>query len=548
MKIDDGKIKEILLREGYVSAADLEKAEKNLVGSHQTLANYLLSQGLTTRNLLGSAIAESLLTTFADLTARPPTRDQVLKIPEELAKKFQTVLVSEKKSEIEVATSDPENLELRRLLEGVFPSKNITIKFAFGDDIQSQFIHYRQNLETRFAKILAEKKKLAPEFIEQILSDTLTLRASDVHLEPQEKDVLIRFRLDGVLHPMGRIPKEYYENILNRVKVLAHLRLDEHFRPQDGAIRFAHQENSADLRVSIVPTLDGEKINLRLLAEYVRDLSLNNLGLSEDRQKSLLEAAGRPFGMILVVGPTGSGKTTTLYSLVKLLNRPEVNIVTIEDPVEYKIENVNQIQVNEQTSLTFAQGLRSIVRQDPNIILVGEIRDRETAEIAVNAALTGHLLLSTFHANDAATAIPRLLEMGVEPFLLASTLNLIISQRLVRRICENCRLSVLPKKDELKSVLIEYQKYLGEDFTSLYKGKGCTACNFTGFKGRQAIFEIINISKKMQDLMLRNPSSAQIWDLARQEGSTSLFEDGIEKVKAGTTTLEELLRVARPQN
>lgn len=546
MKINDSKIKEILLREGYVAPAELEKAERTIAGSHQTLADYLLGQGLITRNLLGSALAESLVTTFVDLSARPSTREQVSKIPEEAAKKFEAVLVAEKKNQVEVVTSDPENKELRPFLEGVFPGKNITLKFAFSDDIQNQFIHYRQNLETRFAKILAEKKKLAPVFIEQILSDALTLRASDVHLEPQEKDVLIRFRLDGVLHPMGRVPKEYYENILNRVKVMAHLRLDEHFRPQDGAIRFAHQENSVDLRVSIVPTLDGEKINLRLLAEYVRDLSLSSLGLSEERQKILLEAAGRPFGMILVVGPTGSGKTTTLYSLLKLLNRPEVNIVTIEDPVEYKIENVNQIQVNEATNLTFAQGLRSIVRQDPNIILVGEIRDRETAEIAVNAALTGHLLLSTFHANDAATSIPRLLEMGAEPFLLASTLNLIISQRLLRRICESCRLSFLPKKEELKNILGEYQKYLGEDFTTLYKGKGCTACNSTGFKGQIAIFEIINVAKKMEELMLHNPSSAQIWDLAKAEGSTSLFEDGLEKVKAGTTTLEELLRVARP--
>lgn len=546
MKINDEKIKEILLREGYVSSVDLEKAEKNLEGSQRPLTDYLLAQGLITRNLSGEAVAESLIASFVDLAARPPGREQVLKIPEEPAKKFQAVLISEKKDEVEVATSDLENKELRSFLEGIFPGKALTLKFAFDDDIQNQFIHYRQNLETRFAKILAEKKKLAPEFIEQVLSDALTLRASDVHFEPQPKDVLIRFRLDGVLHPMGRIPKEYYENILNRVKVLAHLRLDEHFRPQDGAIRFAHQENSVDLRLSIVPTLDGEKINLRLLAEYVRDLSLNNLGLSDERQKSLLEASGRPFGMILVVGPTGSGKTTTLYSLVKLLNRPEVNIVTIEDPVEYKIENVNQIQVNEATDLTFAKGLRSIVRQDPNIILVGEIRDRETAEIAVNAALTGHLLLSTFHANDAATAIPRLLEMGVEPFLLASTLNLVVSQRLVRRVCQNCRLSVLPKKDELKNLLSEYQKYLGADFTTLYKGKGCAACNSTGFKGRLAIFEIINVSKKMRELMLHNPSSNQIWEVARQEGSISLFEDGLEKVKTGETTLEELLRVARP--
>ena len=259
-------------------------------------------------------------------------------------------------------------------------------------------------------------------------------------------------------------------------------------------------------------------------------------------------AAKKPFGMILVTGPTGSGKTTTLYALVKILNKIDVNIMTIEDPVEYKIMGINQIRVNTQTNLTFAKGLRSIVRQDPDIILVGEIRDKETAEISVNAALTGHLLLSTFHANDSATAIPRLLDMSVEPFLLASTLEVIIAQRLVRKICSNCRASKQVSIATIKKLLPEAEQYFVGKTINLYHGKGCEVCSGSGYKGRTAIFEIIQINKELKELILKNPSTNQIWEVARRYGSRSLFEDGIDKVKNGVTTINELLRVAEPPN
>ncbi|MFZ2881813.1 MAG: GspE/PulE family protein, partial [Candidatus Moraniibacteriota bacterium] len=358
------------------------------------------------------------------------------------------------------------------------------------------------------------------------IEDALILNASDIHFEPQVDIVVIRFRVDGVLQEVGRIPKTYYDNMLNRIKVQANLRTDEHASAQDGAIHYENAENTADIRVSMVPILDGEKVVMRILSKYVRGFNLSSLGLSAENERILNEAVKKPFGMILVVGPTGSGKTTTLYSLIRMLNRTEVNIATIEDPVEYKIQGINQIQVNKETNLTFSQGLRSIVRQDPDIILVGEIRDDETVEISVNAALTGHLLFSTFHANDAETAIPRLLDMKIEPFLLASTIELIIAQRLVRRICENCRYSYLEKKQ------------------TFYKGKGCDVCNNTGYKGRIAIFEFIQVTQEMQDLVLKHPSSNEIWKLAKKQGSKTLFEDGMEKVKNGTTTLEELRRVA----
>jgi type II secretory ATPase GspE/PulE/Tfp pilus assembly ATPase PilB-like protein len=298
------------------------------------------------------------------------------------------------------------------------------------------------------------------------------------------------------------------------------------------------------MRVSIVPTINGEKIVIRLLSQYVSGFALDDIGLSAHDQKLINEAGKKPFGMILVTGPTGSGKSTTLYSLLKSINKPEINITTIEDPVEYRIAGVNQIQVNLQTDLTFARGLRSIVRQDPDIILVGEIRDKETAEISVNAALTGHLLLSTFHANDAASTIPRLLDMGLEPFLLASTLELIIAQRLVRKICSHCRYSETVQVSDLKNKLMYPDKYFDKDKVSLYKGKGCPACGGTGYSGRIAIFEFIKVSAEVEDLVAKHPSATQIWEVAKQNGSRSLFEDGMDKVKNGVTTLEELKRVA----
>jgi len=427
-----------------------------------------------------------------------------------------------------------------------FPKKKISLAFAFADDVEESFVDYLKPLGERLKKIVASQGRLAPELIDQIIADAIAYRASDIHLEPQEQEVIVRFRVDGVLQETGRIPKEYYGKILNRIKVQTRLPIDEHFSAQDGAMRFTLGEATVDLRVSILPTLDGEKVVIRVLGKYVRSFSFADLGLSESHHVALSASARRPFGMILVVGPTGSGKSTSLYALLKLLNRPEINITTIEDPVEYKLSGVNQIQVNQQTNLTFAKGLRSIARQDPDVILVGEIRDLETADIAVNAALTGHLMLSTFHANDAATAVPRLLEMGIEPFLLSSTLELVIAQRLVRRICNHCRHSVNMSHAKLEKILPRAKEFFPDKAVTLYKGDGCASCGNTGFKGRTAIFEFIRITPEMQELILRSPSSQQVWRLAHSQGGASLFEDGIEKVKNGVTTLEELIRVAEP--
>src|SRR3989338_746961 len=399
MKFDDKTLQRILLKKNYIKQEDIQNADDFTKTSHASFVDYLLQANLITKDLLGQAIAESFEVPYVDLNSTQSTPLQVQKIPEEIAKKYHALVSAEEKKKILVTTDDPEEPKLLPALKKLFPGKNISIAYSLPEDIEANFVHYQKPLETRFSKILEKKGRIAPELLEEIFDDALLYHASDIHFEPRQKDVLVRFRVDGVLYEAGRIPKEYYENILNRIKVQSGLRIDEHFAAQDGSFRYESSSlagkkdvSGVDFRVSIIPTTEGEKVVLRVLSAYVQGLSLSDLGLSSAHQELLSQAAAKPFGMILVVGPTGSGKTTTLYALLKIVNSPDVNITTIEDPVEYKVLGVNQIQVNRETNLTFAKGLRSIVRQDPDIILVGEIRDEETADIAVNAALTGHLL------------------------------------------------------------------------------------------------------------------------------------------------------------
>jgi len=541
--LSDGKLLEILLNNDYLERKEAEKILKYVKRQNLSLVSALLSKGLLTKDLLGQALAEYYKLPYADLNTNKPSRAQVLRLPESLAVKYRLVIYQVSGKEIVLATDQPKQKDLLAKIKEVIKQGQIKLAYSLPEDIDESLIHYRKSLKTRLQTILETTDRVAPEIIDQIIDDAVILMASDIHLEPQAKEVVVRFRVDGVLREIGRLHKEYYSNILNRLKVQAHLRLDQHLAAQDGAIRFVRDHSVVDTRLSILPTLDGEKVVLRLLSAYVQDFTLNDLGLSPANQKLLLAAAKKPYGMILVAGPTGSGKTTTLYALLKTLNKPEVNITTIEDPVEYRMLNVNQIQVNSQTNLTFAKGLRSIVRQDPDIILVGEIRDQETAEISVNAALTGHLLFSTFHANDAATSVPRLLDMGIEPFLLASTLNLIIAQRLVRKICGHCRQSQVVSKASLQKKYGQVSKFINQPKVTLYQGSGCEACGHTGYGGRTAIYEFISITPELEELILKRPSTQELWRLAKQQGAKSLFEDGLIKVKNGQTTLEELLRV-----
>ncbi len=547
MNISDQQLAKALSAGSYLEESELAVAVKEAKDRKRPLFSYLLESNLLNNDLIGQAVAEFFRLPYADLNSQQPSSEQVKKIPEAAAKKFRLILFTEEDKRVVVATDNPDSIKLAPKLKKIFPKKKLEFAYSLSGDIDEVLAEaYRQTLETRFSRIISQQKKVAPEIITEIFNDAYDFKASDIHFEPQAAEIIVRFRVDGVLQEAGRIPKDYYENIVNRLKVQANLRIDEHFAAQDGALHFSDKERTLDARLSIVPTMDGEKMVMRLMAEYMKGFSLSDLGLSPADLKTLEESANKPFGMILVTGPTGSGKSTTLYAILKHLNNPSVNITTIEDPVEIKLAGINQIQVNLQTGLTFAKGLRSIVRQDPDIILVGEIRDQETAEIAVNAALTGHLLLSTFHANDAATSVPRLIDMGIESFLLSSTLELIIAQRLARRVCENCRYSHDYSQKELKEKFPNAARFFKGQKTTLYKGRGCQTCSNTGYRGRVGIFELIRLEQEMRDLIMKNPSAQQVEMLARKRKSRSMFEDGLDKVMSGHTTIEELMRVANP--
>jgi type IV pilus assembly protein PilB len=586
MALTDVELKKTLLDLSYVSEEDIKKAEAQGKAHGVGLKEALIELELLNQDLYEAAIAEYYHMPYFNLEKSPPTSELVSLLPEEIARSYNAIVVSQDKDKAVVATSDPSNKLLEEAIRKnigqtvpIFPDKEeqskkissrktaarsffggakkeaarteykgkIEFVYASKKGLESFFVHYRKPLATRFQQIIESQRKVAPEILEQIFNDAIALRASDIHFEPQEKDVLVRFRVDGVLHEAGRIPREYYEGVVNRVKIAGNMKIDEHFCAQDGAIRYEMPNgHSMDVRVSIVPIVDGEKIVMRLLSEYVRTLTLSDLGFSDENRAILERASYKPFGMILTCGPTGSGKSTTLYALMKIRNHEDVNISTIEDPVEYKVPGINHIQVNPEANLTFSNGLRALMRQDPNVILVGEIRDGETASIAVNAALTGHLLFSTLHANDAATSVPRLLEMGVEPFLLASTLEVVISQRLCRRICPRCRYSYSTTPAEVDKIFPGISKYFPKGQILLYKGKGCEACGGIGYSGRIGIHELLEITPEVEKLIINRATSADIISAARKDGMKFLFDDGFEKMKAGTTTLEELLRVAAP--
>lgn len=404
-----------------------------------------------------------------------------------------------------------------------------------------------QKSETSTGFRLEEELKRGEHLSIITLIDSLILharasRASDIHIDPHHDSIHIRLRVDGVLQDSYVFPKKIHQEVISRIKVLAGLRTDEHAAAQDGRFRIILSEDEpVDVRVSITPTYHGENAVLRLLGSTSEDYSLTNLGFSEEDQKKIVRAIKRPHGMILATGPTGSGKTTTLYTLIKMLNSKEVSIVTIEDPIEYAVSDITQIQINPLSGLTFAKGLRSILRQDPNIIMVGEIRDAETAGIAVNTALTGHLLLSTLHTSDSATTLPRLLDMGIDAYLVASTVNLAIGQRLVRRICSTCKEEVSLSQSEREALLHILPKRM-QDTHTFYRGKGCEACRESGFKGRIGINEVLEIDGEVREAILTKESASTIKEIAIKNGMTTMFEDGFEKALAGQTTISEVLR------
>jgi len=540
------KVRAILLKESYISEQDSAAAEK---GAHDSASyiDHLIRQEVLTKTLLGQALAEAYKLPFANFSADRAVKEYVQMIPEETARAMRIVVATTDDKTVQVATDQPEKIDPPKVT-ALFRGKKVRLAYTLPEYIDQAFELYEQPLGTRFSEIINSSQRVAPEIVDEIIKDALNFKASDIHFEPRTEEVMVRFRVDGTLREAGVLPKTYYDNILNRIKVESGMRIDEHLTSQDGAIQRQSGPQQVDLRVSLIPTVEGEKVVMRVLGSYVAGLGFADIGFSEGHREVIERSIAKPFGMILTTGPTGSGKTTTLYSLLKLLNKSDVNITTIEDPVEYKMAGTNQIQVRSNGNMTFAKGLRSIVRQDPDVILVGEIRDRETAEISVNAALTGHLLLSSFHANDASTAIPRLIDMGIEPFLLSSTLEVVIAQRLVRRICSTCRYSLAAEEviSELHLPHTQWGPYFKKGDT-VYAGKGCNVCAGSGYLGRVSLFEIIEVTPEMQDLMLKTPSTREIEQLARKQGSAPMFADGIDKVKLGITTLSEVVRVVPPK-
>ena len=377
-----------------------------------------------------------------------------------------------------------------------------------------------------------------------LIEEAQTLQASDIHIDPSEKEVKVRMRIDGVLQDAYVIPKDIQSEVISRIKVLAGLRTDEHQTPQDGRFRVVLDEGGPiDIRVSIAPSYYGENAVLRLLTERAEKFTLEMLGFSKENKEKVEHAAKNPYGMVLVTGPTGSGKTTTLYTILKQLNTKEVSIITIEDPIEYALEGINQMQVNARTGLTFANGLRSILRQDPDIIMVGEIRDPDTAGLAVNTALTGHLVLSTLHTNDAATTLPRFLDLGMEPYLITATVNIVIGQRLVRKICVACKKDheITPAEEKNLSEMAGASVF--DRTKKLWHGNGCNECNGSGYRGRIGIHEVMPIDDAIREAMLKKCSASDIKKIAVSHGMKTMVEDGFEKAARGITTLEEILRV-----
>lgn len=572
MHIARDDFKKLLLDSRLVTEEAFAKVAADADGSGRDIVDVLVSGGAISENYLVDLFAGYFNVSKAQLEEKPIPPEILNLLPESYAKTSGAVVFNvtrdKKGKEVaEVAMRDPGDIEKIAYIEGKL-NRPVRVFIAGSGGLRAAWRQYRFGISSEFSDEIEEKLREieahgTPEdlaqiavaipvvsIIERILDHAASLDASDIHFEPFEETFIIRYRIDGILRETLALPVRVAPIFIARIKVLTNLKVDEHLTPQDG--RFTHQveRERIDVRVSVVPVFWGEKVVMRLLRTAARPTTLSALGLRERELKILEEESKRSHGMILVTGPTGSGKTTTLYTVLQLLNHPEVNISTIEDPVEYTITRINQTQVNVQAGMTFASGLRSFLRQDPNILMVGEIRDAETAELAIHAALTGHLVLSTLHTNDAPTSIPRLIDLGAAPFLLASTLNVVIAQRLVRQTCERCVSSRAPTDAE-KKALDAQVKALGLPAGRvampkfIYHGKGCASCGGTGYRGRTGIYEIFRVDEAIRELILANATTAKIRDAAFAEGMTTMFEDGVEKVERGLTTLEEVLRVVR---
>ena len=573
--LNQDSLAQAVLASKTLTPAELKQATAELRQANLTLEEYLLKKKVVNEEVLYKMLAKHLGLAYIDLRNVSIRKDILLSIGEPIAQSHQIIAFDRGTDEVKVATTDPDDLQTFEFLEKNFGTK-LKIHLTSPTSIKEALKQYHKSLKAEFAELTKDDAKPGEEaggdlhklaedlpvvrIVDTLLEYAIFERASDIHIEPSETEVVVRYRIDGILKEVMTLPKNVQPGLIARIKILSNLKLDEHRLPQDGRFKVKTNEYEVSLRVSIIPVFDGEKIVMRLLQESGQVLTLEQLGFQPAPLEVLKRNIAKPHGMILVTGPTGSGKTTTLYSVLNVLNTPNVNISTIEDPVEYRMPRINQSQVNPRIGFTFALGLRALLRQDPNIIMVGEIRDGETAEIAIHAAMTGHLVLSTLHTNDAVGTLPRLLDMGIVPFLVSSTTNVIVAQRLVRKICQNCITSYqLTKKQvddlgrqlDLKSLMktLEQQGAVvkNQDLGGVlfYRGKGCKQCNQEGYKGRLGIYEVLEVTREVAELILNRASTAELRKSALAHGMLTMLEDGFLKAKAGVTTIEEILRVTK---
>ena len=554
------RLGELLMEAQKITQDQLDQALAAQKRSGERLGRVLIKQGAITEPVLLEVLVQNLGIPLVDLSATPPDKEAARLIPMSLAERHGVIPIRKKGNRLTVAMTDPTNFfaidDLRMVtqceIEPVMTMEADILRAIQQTytvtDLVEKSVSQLQKDEPLFASEI-ETSEDAPviNIVNSLISQAVKNGASDIHLEPMENGLRVRFRIDGVLREATSFPKNIQGSIVSRVKIISNMDIAEKRVPQDGRLQVQEEDRPIDIRASSLPTIYGEKIVLRLLDQKSAILDVDALGFSPDNLEKYKAMYRHSFGMILITGPTGSGKTTTLHSTLNELNTVAKNIITIEDPVEYRLAGINQVQVNNKAGMTFANGLRSILRQDPNIIMVGEIRDKETAEIAIRAALTGHLVLSTMHTNDAAGAVTRLIDMGIEPFLVASSVLGCVAQRLVRRVCPECRTSYTPDVDSPECVLME-----GVDSTAvcsmLYKGIGCIHCGNTGFRGRVAIHEVMPMTSKLRDLTIHSYSAAEIERAAVDEGMRTMQQDGIDKALKGFTTISEVIRVAYEEN
>lgn len=592
MRISDDTLIKLLSRNGTVNEVKLTEAKKNASEVKQSLAEFVIEKKIVDEVTLTKLFAEYAGFPFVEIVPEDIPKETLSRIPERIAKQYQAVVFRiDEDGTVHMAMDDPDDVQAVSFLEKEI-GKNTKIYLATHSNILNCLELYRGDVNEELNEVIdiqreddASEQKVSDSDIAEdspiaqtvnlLLEYAIRSSASDIHIEPREEYVQIRYRIDGVLQEVNRLPRNVLGALVSRIKILSNLKIDERRVPQDGRFKIKVGGKQYALRVSTLPIADGEKIVMRILDESNESLTLKQLGYWGHSLEVINEAVVQPNGMILVTGPTGSGKSTSLFSLLSRLNTPDVNISTIEDPVEYKIPGVNQTQTNAKAGMTFASGLRALLRQDPNIIMVGEIRDGETANLGVQAALTGHLVFSTLHTNNAATCLPRLLDMEIEPFLIASTVQAVVGQRLVRRLCMNCREAYRPEREEIDEIIKLFNLREGQDFsyvhklelsaieqevggntpegtddktvTGLWKSnpEGCKECHNTGFKGRVGIYEVLGNTIAVQKMIMSNATSDDIQTQAINDGMITMQTDGLVKAIRGDTTIEEVLRVTR---